>query len=63
MIGGEKQYGERSDGAGRFVAEFELAVTPHAANVIRSRLETGRMVYNALLTEALKRYDLSRGDT
>jgi putative transposase len=48
----------RSDGEGRFIAEFELVVSPHTASVIRKRFEAGRMVYNALLTEALKRYDL-----
>lgn len=48
----------QSDSARRFVAEFELAVTPHDAAVIQNRLEASRMAYNALLTEALKRLDL-----
>lgn len=50
----------KSDGAGRFVAEFELQATPHQAAVIRKRLDAGRMIYNALLDEGLKRLDLFR---
>ncbi len=44
----------------RFVAEFELVVTPHIEKMILRRLDAGRMVFNALLSEALKRYDLFR---
>lgn len=50
----------KSDGQGRFVAQFEMRVSPHDKAVIHKRLEAGRMIYNALLGEALKRLDLFR---
>jgi len=51
---------KQTDTNGRFIAEFELRVNPHQAAVIRKRLEAGRLIYNALLREGLKRLNLFR---
>ena len=41
-----------------FTVEFVLRVTPQQVNILEKRFEAARMVYNAILSEALKRYDM-----
>jgi hypothetical protein len=45
-----------------YVAEFEVQTTPKDRRVLRSRLEAGRQLYNAVLSEALWRLSQMRQD-
>jgi hypothetical protein len=45
-----------------FVAEFEVQTTSQDRHVLRSRMEAGRQLYNAILGEALRRLDRMRRD-
>ena len=46
--------------ASSFVLELPLVVSPHEAKVLSVRFEAGRQLYNAVLGEALRQWDLMR---
>jgi transposase len=46
----------------RFVCEVELHTTAHDRRVLRSRLEAGRQLFNAVLGDLLRRLDAARRD-